>query len=206
MSCACAHEAVRRIKHDDFSWVGRVYLNGCWVGVLDLVRVETSRMSTVAASAATAIYGLSTYIDNERDVDHAGGLLPHDIALTVAMEIYGGVQSRGEQTLEAMACLLSEPARLRPCQELKTENLGLALALPHEYSDCRWRPIFCVEVARHKQSGLMYLYRLSSVWSQGCRLMKSEMYKHSCKACFMVSAKTVLVSGHKYVKQMESVR
>ena len=65
-------------------------------------------MSTVAASAATAIYGLSTYIDNERGEDHAGGLLPHDIALTVAMEIYGGVQARGEQTLEAMACLLSD--------------------------------------------------------------------------------------------------
>ena len=75
-----------------------------------------------------------------------------------------------------MACLLSEPAQLRPCQELKTENLGLALALAHEYSDCRWRPIFCVEIARHKHSGLMYLYLHASVWSQGCRfLMTSEI-------------------------------
>jgi len=30
--------------------------------------------------------------------------------------------------------------------------------------------------------------------------------EHTCKACFMVSARTVLVSGHKYVKQMDSAR
>lgn len=65
-------------------------------------------MSTVEASAATAIYGLSTYIDNNWGVDHANHLLPGDIIVSVSTEIHEGGLDRAQRVLEEMAFLLSE--------------------------------------------------------------------------------------------------